>query len=38
MPLPGKLGRAPRAGALTTTRPEISGTLPFAAWLLAEQA
>ena len=38
VPLPGKLGRALRAGALTTTRPEISGTLPFAAWLQAEQA
>jgi hypothetical protein len=31
--LPGKLGRALRTGALTTDRPDVRGTVPFAAWL-----
>jgi uncharacterized protein YbjT (DUF2867 family) len=33
--LPGKLGRALRAGALTSTRPAVRGTVPFSAWLEA---
>lgn len=34
--IPGKLGRALRSGALTAERPDVRGTVPFAAWL-AEQ-
>jgi len=37
VPLPGRLGRALRAGALTTGRPDVSGTTGFAAWLEATQ-
>jgi uncharacterized protein YbjT (DUF2867 family) len=37
LPLPGKLGRALRAGALTSERPDVRGRTPFAAWLAAEQ-
>lgn len=33
VPLPGKLGRALRAGALTMERPGIRGTTRFEAWL-----
>jgi uncharacterized protein YbjT (DUF2867 family) len=33
VPLPGRLGRALRAGALTAERPDVSGTANFAAWL-----
>jgi len=33
LPLPGQLGRALRAGALTTDRPDIRGTIAFATWL-----
>ena len=35
--LPGKLGRALRAGVLTTARPDVRGTIPFADWLAAQQ-
>lgn len=35
VPLPGRLGRALRAGALTTGRPDVRGTTSFAAWLAA---
>jgi hypothetical protein len=37
VPLPGRLGRALRAGALTTARPDVRGTTGFAAWLEAAQ-
>ncbi len=33
LPLPGKLGRALRAGALTAERPDVRGATPFTAWL-----
>lgn len=33
VPVPGKLGRALRAGALTTARPDVRGTQTFADWL-----
>ena len=33
--LPGRLGRALRAGVLTAGRPDVSGTTSFAAWLEA---
>jgi uncharacterized protein YbjT (DUF2867 family) len=36
LPLPGKLGRALRAGALTAQRPDVRGATPFAAWLAAQ--
>jgi len=35
VPLPGKLGRALRAGALTSARPGVRGTQTFSAWLEA---
>jgi uncharacterized protein YbjT (DUF2867 family) len=35
VPLPGKPGRALRAGALTAERPDVRGTLSFADWLRA---
>ena len=35
--LPGKLGRALRAGVLTTTRPAVRGTVTFADWLAAQR-
>ncbi|WP_406393524.1 hypothetical protein [Streptomyces sp. NBC_00887] len=31
--LPGAVGRAVRSGALTTERPDVTGTTTFAAWL-----
>jgi uncharacterized protein YbjT (DUF2867 family) len=34
--LPGKLGRALRTGALTTARPDVRGTVPFARWLAGQ--
>ncbi len=37
VPLPGRLGRALRAGALTAGHPDVSGTTSFAAWLEAAQ-
>jgi uncharacterized protein YbjT (DUF2867 family) len=37
VPLPGRIGRALRGGVLTTDRPDIRGTTPFAAWLTAEE-
>jgi len=37
VPLPGKLGRALREGALTDARPDVRGSLRFAAWLQATQ-
>lgn len=36
IPLPGKAGKALRAGAATTKKPTVSGTVSFAAWLKAE--
>ncbi|WP_406410149.1 NAD(P)H-binding protein [Streptomyces halstedii] len=33
VPLPGAVGRALRAGALTTDRPDVRGTTTFAQWL-----
>ncbi|GJF30908.1 nucleotide-diphosphate-sugar epimerase [Kitasatospora sp. NE20-6] len=38
VPLPGGVGRALRAGALTTDRPDVRGTVPFAVWLTGETA
>lgn len=38
LPLPGRLGRALRGGALTAERPDVRGTTGFAAWLAAAQA
>jgi uncharacterized protein YbjT (DUF2867 family) len=35
VPLPGRLGRALRGGALTAGRPDVRGTTRFAAWLEA---
>jgi uncharacterized protein YbjT (DUF2867 family) len=35
--LPGKLGRALRAGALTDDQPDVRGRTTFAAWLAAQQ-
>jgi uncharacterized protein YbjT (DUF2867 family) len=35
VPVPGKLGRALRAGALTTAHPDVLGTQTFADWLAA---
>jgi uncharacterized protein YbjT (DUF2867 family) len=35
--VPGKLGRALRAGALTDDRPDVRGTITFADWLAARQ-
>ena len=35
--LPGKLGRALRAGALTTGEPDVRGTVTFADWLAARR-
>ena len=37
VPLPGKLGRALRAGALTAGRPDVLGTAAFGDWLRAER-
>jgi uncharacterized protein YbjT (DUF2867 family) len=36
LPVPGRLGRALRDGALTTESPGARGTTPFAAWLAAQ--
>ena len=33
MPLPGKIGRALRAGALTDDQPDVRGKITFADWL-----
>lgn len=38
VPVPGKLGRELRAGALTTDHPDVRGTQTFAAWLANSQA
>jgi uncharacterized protein YbjT (DUF2867 family) len=35
VPLPGRLGRALRAGALTTRSADVTGTVTFAEWLAA---
>ena len=35
--VPGKLGRALRAGALTDDRPDVRGTITFADWLASHQ-
>ena len=35
LPLPGKMGRALRGGALTNERPDVRGTTQFATWLAA---
>ena len=37
VPVPGKLGRALRAGVLTTDRPDVRGTVTFTDWLAARQ-
>jgi uncharacterized protein YbjT (DUF2867 family) len=36
VPVPGRLGRALRSGGLTTSRPDISGTISFADWLASQ--
>jgi len=36
IPLPGRLGRALRSGALTTSTADVTGTTTFADWLAAE--
>jgi uncharacterized protein YbjT (DUF2867 family) len=38
VPLPGRLGRELRAGALTTTKPDVVGTTTFADWLASSRA
>lgn len=38
LPLPGKLGRALRAGALTDGQPGVRGGVTFAAWLASQAA
>jgi uncharacterized protein YbjT (DUF2867 family) len=35
VPVPGRLGRALRSGGLTTSQPDICGTISFADWLAA---
>jgi hypothetical protein len=35
--LPGRLGRALRAGVLTSERPAVRGAVTFADWLAARQ-
>ena len=35
VPVPGKLGRALRAGGLTTDQPDVRGTITFADWMAA---
>jgi uncharacterized protein YbjT (DUF2867 family) len=37
VPLPGRLGRALRGGALTAARPDVRGGIGFAAWLAASR-
>ena len=37
VPVPGRLGRALRAGVLTAERPDVSGTVMFADWLAAQR-
>ncbi|HMJ54247.1 MAG TPA: NAD(P)H-binding protein [Polyangiaceae bacterium] len=37
LPLPGKVGRELRSGALTTEMPDVRGKTPFATWLRAEE-
>jgi uncharacterized protein YbjT (DUF2867 family) len=34
--VPGRIGRALRSGALTTSQAEVTGHIPFAAWVEAE--
>jgi uncharacterized protein YbjT (DUF2867 family) len=36
VPLPGKLGRSLRTGALTTTKADVTGAITFADWLSTE--
>ena len=36
VPLPGKLGRALRGGALTASQPDVRGGVTFAAWLAGQ--
>jgi hypothetical protein len=38
LPLPGKIGRALRDGALTAGHADVLGTITFADWLAAQQA
>lgn len=38
LPLPGRLGRALRDGALTTAHPDRTGTISFADWLTRQDA
>jgi uncharacterized protein YbjT (DUF2867 family) len=37
VPLPGRLGRELRSGALTTTQPDVVGTTAFSDWLATSQ-
>jgi uncharacterized protein YbjT (DUF2867 family) len=37
VPLPGRLGRELRSGALTTTHPDVTGTTTFADWLTTSE-
>ena len=37
VPVPGKLGRALRRGALTASRPDVRGTTSFADWLSSQR-
>jgi uncharacterized protein YbjT (DUF2867 family) len=37
VPVPGRIGRALRDGALTASKPDMSGTTPFTDWLEARQ-
>ncbi|OAR26836.1 NAD-dependent dehydratase [Streptomyces sp. ERV7] len=37
VPLPGRMGQALRAGALTVERPDVRGTMSFGEWLRTEQ-
>jgi uncharacterized protein YbjT (DUF2867 family) len=36
IPVPGRLGRALRSGGLTTSQPDIRGTISFADWLASQ--
>jgi hypothetical protein len=38
VPLPGRLGRALRSGALTTGSADVTGTVSFADWLAREKS
>jgi uncharacterized protein YbjT (DUF2867 family) len=38
VPVPGQLGRVLRTGGLTTSQPDIRGTISFADWLTTADA